>query len=105
KLAGAGLALALAQPWGRVVPRRLRVFLPLAVGVGLIVYGGSNFGRYVLMAAGVTDTPEAIGEDNLVWYLLLWEPVWLLGGVLFLLAGREHARASPRLPVDTARAD
>lgn len=37
-------------------------------------------------------------DDSTIWYLLLWGPIWLLGGVLFLGTARVHRltrRASP----------
>jgi hypothetical protein len=40
KLAGAVLALALARPWGRVVPRRVLVVAAWVGAVVLALYGG-----------------------------------------------------------------
>ncbi len=44
------------------------------------------------MVTGLRDTPEVLGEQAARWHLLLWDPVWLLGGVLFLAAALHHRR-------------
>ena len=54
-------------------------------GRALALYGLAGFIEKVLMATGVIDIPAAFGEDAVIWYLVLWEPIWMLGGVLFLL--------------------
>jgi hypothetical protein len=40
------------------------------------------------MALGAIDTPDALGTTALPWHLALWDPFWLVGGVLFLAATR-----------------
>jgi hypothetical protein len=40
KVVGAGLALALVRPWGRVVPRALLLIAAWAGAVVLVLYGG-----------------------------------------------------------------
>ena len=62
-----------------------------------------GFFEKLLMGFGVLDVPDGLGEDVVWWYVFLWEPVWILGGVLYfmtaMLFGR-HLRsgraASPR---------
>lgn len=83
---GAGLvALATIQPWRRHVPRRILLVLVWGIGVVYTLYGVAQFIDKVLMVTGVRSVPEAMGDDAVIWYLVLWEPFWMLGGVLFLL--------------------
>jgi hypothetical protein len=94
KVAGAGLALALVQPWGRVLPRRLRVIAAWIVGLGLLTYALANFVQHALMKAGAVDTPAALGASAATWHLVFWDPFWLLGGLLFTAAAWRATRAS-----------
>jgi Protein of unknown function (DUF3995) len=92
---GAGLlALALVQPWGRRLPRRILVIATWVVGIGLTVYGVANLVQHGLMEAGVVETPSGLGSEAATWHLLLWDPWWLLGGLLFVAAAR-HGRRDP----------
>lgn len=85
KIAAGVVALATVQRWGRRLPYRLLLLLVGATGVLYALYGLAGFIEKVLMATGVIDIPAAFGEDAVIWYLVLWEPIWVLGGVLFLL--------------------
>ena len=89
------LALALIQPWGRMFPRWLLLIPASTAGLLLTLYGVANVIDHGRMVAGFRSTPEALGERAARWHLLLWDPVWLLGGVLFLLAAWHYQR-SPR---------
>jgi hypothetical protein len=88
KAALAALALSLTRPRGRILR-----FAGWATGVALTLYGAVGLGEFGLMALGVLEVPADVGPAAVTWYLLLWEPVWLLGGLLFLAA----VRAAPRL--------
>lgn len=103
KLVGAVLALALVQPWGRRLPRRLLLIPAWAVGLGLLAYALANFIQHGLMKAGAIDTPEALGSDAVTWHLAFWDPFWLLGGVLFTAAAWEYGRARRASPASSAR--
>ena len=48
-----------------------------------------------LILAGVLDGPPGADRAVLRWYALLWEPYWLLGGVLFLTASYRYQRLTP----------
>jgi hypothetical protein len=80
------LALAPVRPWGRRLPRRALVITTWVVGAGLALYGVANLIQHGLMKAGAIDTPSGLGSDAATWHLLLWDPWWLLGGVLFIAA-------------------
>jgi hypothetical protein len=87
KALAAVLALALWQGRGG---RPVRM-LSWVVGSGLTLYGAANLVQHALMAAGAIATPDGLGEDAVPWHLALWDPVWLIGGLLFLAA----AHAAP----------
>jgi hypothetical protein len=84
------LALALVRPWGRWFSRQLLGAAAWATGLLLTLYGVANLVDHGRMVAGLRDTPAALGEQAARWHLLLWDPVWLLGGILFLAAAQNH---------------
>jgi hypothetical protein len=92
KVIGGLVALALVQPWGRVIPRWMRSTVAWGIGVALILYGGANLAVRALMALGVMETPASMYSTAAQWHLLLWDPWWVLGGVLFVLAARHINR-------------
>jgi hypothetical protein len=44
------------------------------------------------MVAGVVPTPVGLGSTAALWHLLFWDPWWMLGGVLFVVATWRSAR-------------
>jgi hypothetical protein len=54
------------------------------VGLLLVVYGIANFVQHGLMAAGIIPIPASFGAEALPWHLLVWNPWWLAGGLLFV---------------------
>jgi hypothetical protein len=60
-------------------------------GVLLALYETAELVQHLLMAVGVIDRA---GLDDMAVYghLLLWDPWWILGGVLFALAGWRSRR-------------
>jgi len=46
------------------------------------------------MATGLRSIPDAMGDDAVIWYLVVWEPFWILGGVLFLLTAWGFQRST-----------
>ncbi len=89
------LALALVRPWGRAIPRWL---LLTAAGGAVAIMGGyegaASLIQHALMVAGVIGTPEGLGATSARWHLLLWDPLWLIGGILFGIAAWEYRRTS-----------
>src|SRR6266542_2164164 len=49
-----------------------------------------------LMALGLLATPESMHSDAARWHLVLWDPWWVLGGVLFVIAAWTCGRAPRR---------
>lgn len=102
EIVAAGLALALVRPWGRRLPRRLPlvggkavpgwVLLILAWGAGTVLagHGGLFVGFGLLAASGVVEPTVDVR-----WYALFWGPWFLLGGLLFMAAGRAYLGTLP----------
>lgn len=92
------VALALVRPWGQRSRRLWRLAAWIA-GVGMILYGAGNGIEHLLMWRDVIATPEGLGEQAVGWHLALWDPWWLLGGVLFTLlawlSGSRQRKAQP----------
>jgi len=88
KLLPGVLALALVQPWGRGLSHGLLRVATRTGGGLLVLYGGANFVDHGLMAAGVKHTPVLLGRSAVWWHLVLWDPWWVLGGLLMIATAR-----------------
>jgi hypothetical protein len=68
-------------------------------GGALALYGAFGLVEFGLMGLDALDVPADVGRAAIAWYVCLWEPVWLLGGILFLATTRavhlEVARSRP----------
>ncbi len=91
------LALALVRPWGKVFPRWMLLTAGWGTGAFLTLYGGLDMIGAGLGVIGITDPVDPTGAR---WYLVLWGPVWLAGGLLMLGAVRHYTRQSRRSPGD-----
>lgn len=92
KLLAGLLMLAIARAWGGPKLVRWLRILALAGGGFMLLYGGALLVQHFLMVVGAVDTPESLGERASRWHLGLWDPVWIVGGILFLAAGRQSQR-------------
>jgi hypothetical protein len=92
----AGGALALVQRWGRIIPRRWLLAAAWVAGVGMALYGGVNFVVGVAVALlRATDVIATTADTSAFWWhLLLWDPWWILGGALFIVAALDYQRRS-----------
>ena len=95
KVVAGVIALALVRPWGRRIPRRALLVLAGGTAGLLLLYGGLGWAQAVLWETGVHEIPASVGATASRWKLLFWEPFWLLGGVLFLLAVLQFRRRPP----------
>ena len=93
KAIAAALALAFLRP-PRRLPRRLVLVLGVATGAGITLYAVANLVQHALMATGAIATPDGLGSHAVAWHLALWDPFWLAGGLLFLLAALRATRAA-----------
>lgn len=87
------LALALVQPWGRAIPRRGLIIAAWTAGLLLTLYGAASLVDHGTMVADFRPTPAVLGEYAARWHLFWWDPVWLLGGMLFLIAAWQFQHA------------
>jgi hypothetical protein len=96
KAVGAALAVALVRP-----PRRLPVpaleVIALVGGVLLALYGGVLTALGAVAATGVLGPPA--DRRALLWHVLLWDPWFLVWGVLLLTAATARRRSRLRRPL------
>lgn len=88
------LALALVRPWGRRFAPRLVVWAASATAALLLIYGTLGLVQAILWETGVHDIPAQVGATAARWKLIFWDPFWMLGGLLFLLALVRSPRAT-----------
>lgn len=87
------MALALVQPWGLRLPRRPLLVAAWAAAIGLSAYGALQTGAVALLASGVIEPAEPVEARVLRWRLFLWEPWFLLIGLL-LAGAAMHYKSS-----------
>jgi hypothetical protein len=80
------IALAFILPLGRKISRRLLLVVGWVAAGSLLLYGGLGWLQAAFWETGVHDIPASVGAKAAWWKLIFWDPFWLLGGVLFLLA-------------------
>jgi hypothetical protein len=88
KIVGALVALAWVQQWGRIFPRWMLLAGAWSAGIGMLLYGGLGLVFDGLHATGAINNPG--GWATVRGHLLLWDPWWLLGGILFSAAAWFH---------------
>ncbi|MBO3089274.1 DUF3995 domain-containing protein [Cellulomonas dongxiuzhuiae] len=95
KILGGVLALALVQPWGERLPRRPLLALAWSAAALLVLYGALQVTTLVLVAADVVVPDEVLSDRALRWRLLLWEPWFLVWGLLLAGATLRSQRLRP----------
>ena len=98
KVVGALLALALVRPWGRRLPGPLLLVTAWAGAVVLTLYGALQTATVALTYVDVFDDTQEMSEGVLRWRMLLWEPWFLLWGLLLGLAAWNFGRARNQPP-------
>jgi hypothetical protein len=101
KALGGVLSLALVQSWGRRLPRRPLLLTSWAGAVLLTVYGALQTATVALITAGVVDDTQGLSSGARRWRLLLWEPWFLLWGLLLGLAAFVYGRATKEVAART----
>ncbi len=86
KAAGGLLALALVQPWGRVIPRGWRLAGSAGASALLVVYGGLNVLLGALVLSGVIHPAGSVDRTALRWHVGVWDLWFLVWGILLALA-------------------
>ncbi|MCG8914809.1 DUF3995 domain-containing protein [Actinokineospora sp. PR83] len=94
KVAGMVFALALIQRWGRVFPRWLMLLGGWGGTVLLIGYGGAIVVTELLVVVGVIDAPASTDWYAFYWHLFLWDPYFVVWGVLLGIATAHYAKAT-----------
>lgn len=94
KVAGGVLALALVRPWGRRLPRRLLLLAAWSGAALLTTYGVLQVASVAAVALGIITPSQPLPTTVLRWRLLLWEPWFLLWGILLGWAAWSTASTS-----------
>lgn len=94
------IALATVQPWGRRIPRRVRLVGAWGVCVVLalraFLYPGFLFsGLRVLGIVGISEQADPMWFR---WDLVLWSPWFLVGSIVFGAAARSLRRHNGSIP-------
>ncbi|MBE3560514.1 MAG: DUF3995 domain-containing protein [Ktedonobacteraceae bacterium] len=82
KIVGGLIALALVRTWKQRFIHRLLLIFTWLMGVGMCLYAGLGLVSDVLHVTGIINDPAT--WRWFFWYLVLWDPWWLLGGVLYV---------------------
>ncbi len=99
---GAGLlALALVRTWERRAIHRLLLALAWIGGVGICLYGSLGLVSDVLHVTGLIDDPAT--RNWFWWYLVLWDPWWVLGGGLYVATAWLACRSDAELAAARSR--
>lgn len=98
KVMGGLLALALVQAWGRRLPRRILMVAAVGGAALLVLYGSVSMVGVVLTALDVLDNSEGLSDGALRWRIFLWEPWFLVWGLLLGLSAWRFARAPADRP-------
>jgi hypothetical protein len=86
KVAGGVLALALARPWGRVVPRGWLLAGSAGASALLVAYGGLSVLLGALVLSGVIHPAGSVDRTALRWHVGVWDLWFLVWGILLALA-------------------
>lgn len=96
KLALGAIAIVTILPLAGRIPRLLLSIALIAPAVGVFLYGFLNWSIATTALLGFIETPASVGEDALPWYVGLWEPIWMVGGVLLAMTWWVWRKTSAR---------
>jgi hypothetical protein len=92
KLAASVLGLALVQSWGRRLSRWMVLTAAWAATIVLVLYGGSLVVGQLAVEAGLLHAPASIDWKAFRWHLYLWDPWFLVWGILLGAAITSRSR-------------
>jgi hypothetical protein len=95
KLIPALLVLSLIRPWGDRFPLKIRLWTVAGSGILSFLYGGVQMVAKLLVLAGLF-TPEEIDSAGFWGHLLIWDPVWIVGGTLLGAVAWSHLQLFDR---------
>lgn len=86
------LALAFVQKWGKVFPKSFLLISSTVVGLCMAAYGFIELTvtgiAALLMGTGMISSPPTVDWAGIEGHLAIWDPYWLIGGILFMLMAR-----------------
>ena len=100
KVIGGLFALTLVRPWLLWLPPIWKLVLALVGGAAMALYGGVNLVVEWLLVIGAIHIDGVVVTEGIRWHAWIWDPWWLLGGILFLLAAWQYQH-SLRRPTQT----
>lgn len=86
KLAAGILALALARPWGGVIPRTWLLACAAGASAVLACYGAIQVTAGSLVLTGAVRPAAAVDWTALRWHVLVWDMWFLIWGILLAAA-------------------
>ncbi|MBV8916099.1 MAG: DUF3995 domain-containing protein [Acetobacteraceae bacterium] len=86
------LALALVQRWGRWIPRWMLLTAACTAAAVLTVYGAVQVIAEALVETGMIRPAGEIDWYALRWHMLLWDPWFLIWGLVLGTAALEYRR-------------
>jgi hypothetical protein len=101
KIGGGVLALALVRTGERRAIHRLLLTLAWIGGVGICLYGGLGLVSDVLHVTGIINDPAT--RKWFWWYLVLWDPWWIVGGGLYVATAWLTRRSDAELTAARSR--
>jgi hypothetical protein len=102
KLLAALAVVALIRLPERGWPRRLLVLVLGAGGALLLLYETAELVQHLLMAVGIVDRGD-LDDTALIGHLLIWDPWWILGAGLFVIAAWQQRHTWRKLTSDSGR--
>lgn len=88
------LALALVQPWGRRIPRRLLLIVAWGASALLILHGVDFVMQGAFTKTGVISLSAPAVWTTAHWQTFVWGPWFVLGGIVFCVASWDYQRRS-----------
>jgi hypothetical protein len=82
------LPLSVLQGWFPSLSQRLLRPAMSWIGASIVLYYLASSVQGLLMLGGMVPMSKSLGRTGVVWHLMLWNPWWIFGGTLFIIAAR-----------------